>query len=95
MINMKLDKDIKSKQLSKLNPGDVFAFDPEDAEDGDVFLMLDQSDVCKCIDFDSKNIPNIPRNNIFAVSLHDGEFAYFDGSMEVIELNNVQLSYRI
>lgn len=92
MINMKLDKDIKSKQLSKLNPGDVFAFDPEDAEDGDVYVMLDQSDVGKYVDFGKSNIP---LNSIFAVSLHDGEFAYFDGSMEVIELNNVQLSYRI
>ena len=92
MINMKLDKDIKSKQLSKLNPGDVFAFDTEDAEDGDIYVMLDQSDVGKYVDFGKSNVP---RNSIFVVNLSDGAFEYFDENLSAIELNSVQLSYRI
>ena len=92
MINMKLNKDVKSTQLSELNPGDVFAFDPEDAEDGDVYVILDQSDVGEYVDFEKSNIP---RNSIFVVSLHDGSFEYFDENLSAIELNSVQLSYRI
>lgn len=95
MINIKVEKDIKMVPLSSLKPGDIFAYDEDEATDGVVYLMLDQSDVCKCIDFESKNIAQIPRNSIFAIHLLDGEFTHFDGSMEVIELHNVQLSYRI
>lgn len=92
MINMKLEKDIKSTQLSELNPGDVFAFDAEEAEDGNIYVMIDQSDVGEYVDFEKSNIP---RNSVFAISLCDGAFEYFDENLSAIELNSVQLSYRI
>jgi hypothetical protein len=95
MINMTLEKDIKTTPLSDLEHGDVFVFDPDDAEVGDVYVMLDQDDTRKYIDFESSNIPNVPSDHIFVVHLRSGAFEHYDPSIEVIELHTVQLSYRI
>lgn len=41
MINMTLEKDIKTTRLLDLEHGDAFVFEPDDAEVGDVYVMLD------------------------------------------------------